>query len=596
MNSKIVCFQVILFLCLFIGIDQTVSAQVLQQDSLALVALYDSTDGANWTDNTNWLAGPVSTWFGITGVSLGRVTQVQLIQNNLVGTIPPDVGDLTNLTRLLLDGNILTGSIPTEIGNLTNLTDLDLENNQLSGPIPTEIGNLNNLQFLRLKFNQLTGTIPSEIGNLTNLKLLVLRGNQLTGSIPTEIGNLANLTNLDLAINQLTGSIPTGIGNLTNLLTLRLYQNQLSGPISSEIGNLMNLIDLDLDRNQLTGSIPTEIFNLTNLTELDLSFNQLTGPIPTQIGNLTNLTRLQLSANQLTGAIPTEIGNLTNLTLLRLEFTQLTGPIPTEFGNLTNLRTLYLFNNQLSDAVPASIVNLSNLQTLYVYNNQLTDLPDLSSITSLTDLQIQFNKFTFEDIEPNIGVATFTYSPQDSVGTRMDTTVTQGTGLTVSVSVGGTANQYQWMKNGTDIAGAVSSSYTINSVDSSDVGSYECRITNTIATLLTLYSRPINVSLSGITGIPDHSTQIPRAFALHQNYPNPFNPSTTIEFSLPRSGYVTLLVYSTLGEEVATLVSENLSAGRYTAEWDASAFSSGVYFYRLQAGEFVETKKLILLR
>ncbi len=89
---------------------------------------------------------------------------------------------------------------------------------------------------------------------------------------------------------------------------------------------------------------------------------------------------------------------------------------------------------------------------------------------------------------------------------------------------------------------------------------------------------------------------LPTEFGLAQNFPNPFNPSTTIQFSLPRSGYVTLTVYNTLGAGVATLVSETLSAGRYSTEWDASRFSSGVYFYRLQAGEFVETKKVVLLR
>ncbi len=89
---------------------------------------------------------------------------------------------------------------------------------------------------------------------------------------------------------------------------------------------------------------------------------------------------------------------------------------------------------------------------------------------------------------------------------------------------------------------------------------------------------------------------LPTEFGLAQNFPNPFNPSTTIEFSLPRSGYVTLVVYNTLGEEIATLVSETLSAGRYSTEWNAAGFSSGIYFYRLQAGEFVETRKLLLLR
>jgi hypothetical protein len=89
---------------------------------------------------------------------------------------------------------------------------------------------------------------------------------------------------------------------------------------------------------------------------------------------------------------------------------------------------------------------------------------------------------------------------------------------------------------------------------------------------------------------------IPSAFALHQNFPNPFNPSTSIEFALPKSGFVTLKIYNTLGEEVATLVSEKLPAGKHQRVWEAKGLASGVYVYRLQAGDFEQTRKLILLR
>ena len=99
-----------------------------------------------------------------------------------------------------------------------------------------------------------------------------------------------------------------------------------------------------------------------------------------------------------------------------------------------------------------------------------------------------------------------------------------------------------------------------------------------------------------ITSVEQTSAQLPEGFALYQNYPNPFNPSSTIAFSLPGAGYVTLKVFNTLGEEVASLVSQELSAGTYETRWDASGTASGIYFYRLQAGNVIETKKLVLLR
>jgi hypothetical protein len=83
---------------------------------------------------------------------------------------------------------------------------------------------------------------------------------------------------------------------------------------------------------------------------------------------------------------------------------------------------------------------------------------------------------------------------------------------------------------------------------------------------------------------------------LLQNYPNPFNPSTTISFSLPKRSFVSLKIYDLIGREIATIVSEELSAGNYSRQWTAESFTSGVYFYRLEAGSFIETKKLILLR
>ena len=99
------------------------------------------------------------------------------------------------------------------------------------------------------------------------------------------------------------------------------------------------------------------------------------------------------------------------------------------------------------------------------------------------------------------------------------------------------------------------------------------------------------VSTDGVRSLP-----IPETYGLSPNYPNPFNPTTTLEYALPRSGFVTLKVFSLLGEEVATLVAREHPAGVYTATWDASAMPSGVYFYRLSAGQFVETKKMLLMR
>lgn len=296
-------------------------------DSLVLVALYNATDGANWT--TTWdLNTPTNTWYGITLNGLGCVTNINLTNNNLVGNIPVELGNLNSLIELMLPSNSLTGSIPPELSNLDRLTILELSTNNLTGNIPPELGNLSNLESLLLRTNQLTGSIPAELGNLNNLVYLSLFTNQLTGSIPSELGDFVNLNYLGLSNNQLTGSIPSELGSLVNLLELRLNDNQLTGSIPPTLGALSNLDWLHISFNQLTGSIPTELGNLNSLKGIYLNFNQLTGSIPVELGSLTNLTRLQLNNNQLSGNIPPELGNLTNITKLALNNNQLEGCFP----------------------------------------------------------------------------------------------------------------------------------------------------------------------------------------------------------------------------------------------------------------------------
>ncbi|MCH7496045.1 MAG: T9SS type A sorting domain-containing protein [Candidatus Marinimicrobia bacterium] len=104
----------------------------------------------------------------------------------------------------------------------------------------------------------------------------------------------------------------------------------------------------------------------------------------------------------------------------------------------------------------------------------------------------------------------------------------------------------------------------------------------------------IKVLVVGITELLDNS--IPQSPSLDQNFPNPFNPVTTIEFSVPRSGDVSLIIYNANGREIERMVDGEMSAGRFTSVWNATELASGIYFYRLQTGEFVLTRKMVLLK
>ena len=375
----------------FLIFSNNFGKEVPSYDRAALVALYEATDGSNWKDKKNWLSDqPLGDWHGVTTDANGRVTRLFLNDNNLQGTIPTELAQLSNLTGLNLRYNPLTGTVPTELAQLTKLTRLDLDGNQLTGTIPVELTQLTRLKYLSLASNQLTGTIPTELARLTNLTDLSLGDNQLTGTIPTELAQLTKFTSLDLGLNQLTGTIPTELAGLTKLTWLILGGNQLTGTIPTELAQLTKLTRLNLSGNQLTGTIPTELAQLTKLTSLDLSGNQLTGTIPTELARLTELEELLLSWNQLTGLIPTELAGLTKLTWLDLGWNQLTGTIPTELARLTKLTWLILDGNQLTGTIPTELARLTELEELNLGPNQLmgTIPTELGQLTNLKLLDL----------------------------------------------------------------------------------------------------------------------------------------------------------------------------------------------------------------
>ena len=423
----------------------------------ALSAFYEGTGGPNWRNKTNWLSlAPLGEWYGVTTDGDGRVTELNLEDNNLSGTVPLALGNLPNLKTLNLAFNAsLFGPLPQVITGLP-LEEIKLQGTEVCAPPQAEFQEwLNGISVstgvtgctdtrvdyyalvelynatdgpnwtnatnwasaaplnewhgvntdsggrvtrLTLQDNNLQGPLPTILGRLTNLSSLNLDRNQLTGEIPSELGQLTKLQELAFAVNQMTGEIPSDLGQLAKLSTLNFLQNQLTGEIPLELGQLTNLESLHLSINQLTGEIPSELGQLTSLKELFLDSNQLTGEIPSELGQLTNLESLHLGPNLLTGEIPPELGQLTNLQGLGLSWSQLTGEIPPELGQLANLSNLYLSTNQLTGEIPPELGQLGNLLGLDLSANQLTGEipPELGRLQNLETLQLQSNKLKGE--------------------------------------------------------------------------------------------------------------------------------------------------------------------------------------------------------
>lgn len=350
--------------------------------------LYRNTDGENWGENAGWLTdAPLAQWHGVETDAAGRVVGLRLPNNGLTGSLPVELGELSQLRQLDLVANGLSGSIPPELGGLDRLEWLALASNQLSGSIPSELGKLSELRYLSLRQNQLSGSIPPALGDLGSLVSLDLGSNQFSGEIPRDLARLVNVTRLGLGRNFLSGPVPPELGNLIRLRVLVLEGNQLSGDIPSSLGNLGALESIDLADNQLTGRIPPQLGALSRLSVLDLSGNELTGPIPAELGGLSSLSELQLFGNELSGAIPVELGDLANLTTLNLGDNELAGPLPAELGYAAKLEGLDLWSNSLTGPVPPEFGNLTLLKSLILADNPGLSGPLPPGIKSLGQLE-----------------------------------------------------------------------------------------------------------------------------------------------------------------------------------------------------------------
>ncbi|KAG6739822.1 hypothetical protein POTOM_057437 [Populus tomentosa] len=283
-------------------------------------------------------------------VNSSNLQELELAGNNLLGEIPPIIGDLsTNCVQIHLEENILYGSIPSHISNLVNLTLLNLSSNLLNGTIPPELCRMGKLERVYLSNNSLSGEIPAALANISHLGLLDLSKNKLTGSIPDSFAYLSQLRRLFLYENQLSGTIPQSLGQCVNLEILDLSSNDISGTIPSEVAGLRSLkLYLNLSRNHLHGPLPLELSKMDMVLAIDLSSNNLSGTVPPQLGSCIALEYLNLSGNVLEGLLPATIGQLPYLKELDVSSNQLSGNIPQSIEASPTLKHLNFSFNKFS--------------------------------------------------------------------------------------------------------------------------------------------------------------------------------------------------------------------------------------------------------
>lgn len=226
----------------------------------ALTHLYRQTRGEGWARNDGWLQhDDPCTWYGVTCAQApggrpptgrARITRLALRDNGLSGTLPHELGLLTDLVHLDLAGNRLRGRIPPELGHLRKLIHLDLARNRLRGPIPARLRLLRQLRHLDLHGNRLGDGIPPVLGDLLRLEVLDLSDNRFEGPVPPDLARLRSLTRLSLENNALHGPLPVVLSRLTALEHFSFNRTALVEPEAPAFQAWLATID-DLARTNV---------------------------------------------------------------------------------------------------------------------------------------------------------------------------------------------------------------------------------------------------------------------------------------------------------------------------------------------------------
>ncbi|MBQ4820656.1 immunoglobulin domain-containing protein [Aquimarina sp. MMG016] len=428
---------------------------VSQKERQALVDLYNATNGLNWTNNNNWNTDtPVCSWYGVT-VREGKVVKLELANNNVSGTIPASIGNLTALEELHLFINQLSGTVPIEIGQLKELQILALSNNQLEGTIPVGIGQFLELQFLVLGGNRFSGTIPMAFENLQKLQYADFANNNLHGRIPPGLAAIETwngglgISNNKFIFSDFEDEFDTYKSKLGSSFfyspqakvdqeesiaidvgsTITLTSNVLTSPNNTyqwfkdgvEIPDAINK-DLIISNitNEDAGIYTLEAKN-TVVKDLTLIRNPITLTIGT--GNPCDVSQQERQAlielynatngdnweNTVAGNKPWMINDPNSSVCdwygvkvvngsvdeLQLEQNNLEGTLPPTLDELRKIENLYLNENKISGSIP-ELGRLLQLRELYLHNNQLTGtIPQsLAQLEYLDALLLDHNRLS----------------------------------------------------------------------------------------------------------------------------------------------------------------------------------------------------------
>ncbi|KAJ4901296.1 Leucine-rich repeat protein kinase family protein [Raphanus sativus] len=431
-----------LLLCLPLLLTFLNSASSQDDDDATIMQSLRSS--LNLTSDVDWSNPNPCKWETVQCDGSSRVTRIQLKQKGVTGTLPPDLGKLSELIVLEFFSNKISGPIPDLFG-LMHLQTLNLHDNLFDSTPKNLFSGMNSLQEVYLDNNPFPAwEIPETVKEATSLKNLSLINCNVTGSIPDFFGSetLPSLSSLKLSRNNLQGGLPLSLAG-SSLQQLYLNGQKLNGSISV-LRNMTSLVEIDLQGNAFSGPIP-DLSGLQSLRLFNVRENQLTGVVPPSFTGLKSLTVVNMTNNLLQGPTPLFAKSVSvdviantnsfcldtagtpcdprveillsiaesfgypvklavswkgndpcggswigitcsgsNITVVNLGRHELTGTISPSFAKLTSLETINLSNNRLTGSIPTELTTLPKLRTLDVSNNDIYgDVPKFRGSVNL---------------------------------------------------------------------------------------------------------------------------------------------------------------------------------------------------------------------
>lgn len=344
-------------------------------DLSALLDFYNATDGPNWGDNIGWVDGASGTnctpcdgtWRGVTCNPNGRVTTIDLVSNNLTGTLPTSINQLSWLEILSLGFNDLTGALPNELFTMPRLERIFCRTNNFTGGIPAGIGAAPALETIVISNNpNLGGSIPAELTDLASLIFMAAADCGLTGPLPIiNDGDLPGLRWLIVDENNLSGNFSANYGFLTQLERIELNDNNFTGIVPSIFAFLPNLRTFHIENNGFVNGLPTNLNAATSLEEFKVGNNNLDGSLRPNLRDLVNLEIFEVSQNSFTGEAPA-LDQSPNLVIYNVADNNLDGVVPDALLNATMLEEILLNDNAFTGPLPLFPANSTG--TLVEFN------------------------------------------------------------------------------------------------------------------------------------------------------------------------------------------------------------------------------------